>query len=143
MDKFIGLKKIKQVSGEIEIMVEYEDGSKEIFSKLMYDKIVSDISCDATTLREKRILPIVQAVLGVLRDWGIKLNELPYMSAVLNQSLKQNEDEALKELWLTWIPTLNTIEDIDLVAIDSVLKSKGKREEAEKKNPVISPFLKQ
>ncbi len=128
MDKYIGERKIKGISGENEITVEYEDGKKEVFSKLMYDKIVSDQSCDATTLREKRIQPVVAAVLKILCEWGIKLNELPYMSAVLNESLKQNENEALKQLWLAWAPTINTVDDIDLVSIDRVLRSKKAQE---------------
>jgi len=125
MIKYIGEKKIKKIKDIDEKVyeVEYEDGLKEVLSKLMYNSIVSEEVCDATKLREKRIFPVVQAILGVLRDWGIKLSELQYMSAVLNQSLQVNEKEALKELWLNWIPSLNTVDDVDLIAIDRVLKS--------------------
>jgi len=125
MIKYIGEKKIKEIKDIDEKVyeVEYEDGLKEVLSKLMYNSIVSEEVCDATKLREKRIFPVVQAILGVLRDWGIKLSELQYMSAVLNQSLQVNEKEALKELWLNWIPSLNTVDDVDLIAIDRVLKS--------------------
>src|SRR3990167_761308 len=109
---YIGTRKIKSVAGDSHVIVEYEDGLFDHFSKLMYDKIVSNEPCDATALREKRIYPVVEEVLRVLRDWGMKLNELPYMSAILNESLKQNENAALKELWLKWIPTLSSIDDV-------------------------------
>ena len=127
---FIGQKKIKitkNLNEKIDtiqlVEVEFEDKTKEIFSKLLYDKIISEKSCDATELRDKRIKPIVTEVLILLRNWGIKTNELPYMSVLHNQSLVFNEKEALKKLWLNWIPTLNTIEDVDLIAIDRVLKN--------------------
>lgn len=129
---FIGDKVIKEkidteekTPGGIKIvLVEFEDGTKEMFSELMYDKIVSEEICDATTLRDKRIFPVIESLLFTLREWGVKLNELTYMSVVLNQSLSFNEKEALKELWIKWIPTLNSIDEIDLIAIDRVLKSK-------------------
>mgnify|MGYP001560731065 CR=1 FL=1 len=129
---YIGEKKIKNtetlkdktLSGILLIEVEFEDKTKETFSKLLYDKIVSEKSCDATELREKRIKPIVEVILVLLRDWGIKLNELPYMSMVLNQSLMFNEKEALKKLWQKkYIPNLNSLEDVNLIAIDRVLKN--------------------
>ena len=142
MSTFIGNKKIQTVSESgNETVVLYEDGSQEILSALMYKEIVSEIACDATALREKRITPIVSDVLKVLRNWGIKLNELPYMSAVLNESLKQNELEALKELWIKWIPTLRSLDDIDLVSIDRVLKAKGVKELEKAKTDADSTII--
>ena len=126
---FIGLKPIKKLlpsentSGGIEIVaVEFEDGTIEHFSKLMYDATVSDEVCDLTALREKRIRPVVEKLLTVLRDWGIKLNELPYMSAVLNESLAENEREALNELWSQYMPKPLSPDEVSLVTIDRVLK---------------------
>lgn len=136
---YIGEKKIKNTkdctgSEEVKLVeIEYENGEKEILSKLMYDIVVSEIACEATQLREKRITPVVASVLRVLRDWGIRLNELPYMSAVLNESLKQNENQAMLELWLPWNSTIKSIDDIDLIAVDRVLKTI-------KEKPVPSPY---
>lgn len=131
---FIGEKTIKETkntgektAGGIDIIeVEFEDGTKEIFSNLLHEKIISEESCDATKLRDKRIYPVVEAILALLRDWGIKLSELPYLSAVLNQSLQENEKEALKTLWKEWIPTINSIDDVDLITVDRILKTKKK-----------------
>ncbi len=131
MDKFIGEKKIKQTTelkeqtfgGVSMIEVEYEDGTKGRFSSLMLAAITTDKAIDATALRDKRIFPVVEKVLGVLRDWGIKGGELPYMAAVLNQSLEFNERAALRLLWDTWLPGLKDPNDVDLITIDKVLRA--------------------
>ncbi len=120
---FIGPKKTKniiEVDGLVD--VEYEDGSKETMTKLMYNICLADEQCDLTALREKRIKPIVKAMLTILRDWGIKLSELSYMSAVLNESWMKSEEEALRLLWSKYQPNIKSVEDVDLIMIDKVLK---------------------
>jgi uncharacterized membrane-anchored protein YjiN (DUF445 family) len=128
---YIGGKKIKEAkpaektSNGIEVVdVVYTDNSVETLSKLMYDKITSEKSCDLTTLRERRMEPVVQEMLAVLMKWGIKTSELQYMSVLLNTSLQESEKEAIKELWLPLIPNLKDIEDVDLIAVDKVLRAK-------------------
>lgn len=122
--KFIGDKQIKNYQcDEITCEVGYEDGKTETLSKLMFDEIVADEKCDATTLRDKRVRPVVAQVLGVMRLWGIKTGEVGYFSTLLNQSLQNNEDQAIRHLWRGVIPTLETLDDVDLVAVDLVLKS--------------------
>src|SRR3990167_6450334 len=130
-NKYIGEKKVSTITdsefkthGGIPVMVvEYEDGIKENFSALMLDKIVTETSCDATQLREKRLQPIVEQVLGILADWGIKLSELGYMSVLLNQSIDFNQKEALVKLWSLWGTKLLAPDDIDMITIDRVLKT--------------------
>ena len=133
-EQFIGNKKIKihfltseTTPGGIPIVeVEYEDGTKEFFSELMFKEIVSDLSCDLTELRDKRISPVVKIVVGVLRDWGIKIGESSYFALVLNQSLNFNIDEAQKELWSQWTNKPLSLDEVDLIAVDRVLKSTRK-----------------
>lgn len=140
--QYIGNKPIKETktseektpAGSELIEVEYADGSKEILTKMMYDEIVSDKECDLTELRDKRVRPIVASILMAFREWGLKVGETAYMSALLNQSLDANKVEAEKELWLKWIPTLQSLDDVNMLAIDRVLKSKKPLE------PVISPY---
>ena len=130
-EKFIGGKKIKQAtetkdttpSGIALVEVTYEDGGVEWFSSLMFDKIVSEESCDASALRDKRVEPVVEKILAIIRDWGLKLGELQYMSARLNQSLDYNQKEALLELWAEWMPRPNSPDEIDYITIDRVLRS--------------------
>ena len=78
-------------------------------------------------------MPVVEAVLRIMRDWGIKLSEIPYFSTLLTTSLNYNEDEALKELYSKWLPTLTSLDDIDMVTIDRILKSKKPKE-------ILSPY---
>lgn len=137
MNKFIGQKKIKDTKIESNLVrVEYEDGLKEVFSKLMYDAIVSEEACDLTKLRDKRVQPIVKAVLGVLKDWGIKLGEIQYMSTLLNQSLQFSEDEATRELWSKYLPNIKSMDDVDMLSLDKVLRTK----KPEEPKPILSPF---
>ena len=130
---FIGEKEIKNSKcDETLCEVEYVDGSCETLAKIMFDEVAGD-KCDASTLRDKRVRPIVAHVLGVMRMWGLKTGEVGYFSALLNQSLMNNENEALKQLWKVHIPTLQSLDDVDLVAVDKVLKSI-------KPEPILSPF---
>src|SRR3990167_714724 len=131
---FIGPKQIKEtkdggktLNGIEVIEIFYEDNTKEIFSKLMYDKIVSKESCDLTQLRDKRLDPLVKETLTVLRNWGIKLSELTSFYALLNLSMGNSEKEALLELWQEIVPTLQDPDDIDLIAVDLILKRRGER----------------
>lgn len=127
---FIGGREVKDTknTGEVtpggfEVLeVTFQNGRVERFSKLMYDKIVTENSIDETELRNKRIFPIVEALLVVLRDWGIRLGELPYMSLLLNQSLDYNTKEAIIELWSQYMPKPDSPDDVDLQTVDRVLK---------------------
>ena len=132
--KYIGEKEIKDYHcDELTCDIEYADGKKETLSKLMFDEIVDDKKCDASTLRDKRVRPVVAQVLGIMRLWGIKTGEVGYFSALLNQSLMNNENEAIKHLWKSVIPTLESLDDVNLVAIDKVLKSIPPKE-------IVSPY---
>lgn len=129
--KFVGQKQIATVSetdqttsGGFKILkVEYTDKTVEHISPLLFSHIVTDKAVDLSQLRDKRVFPVVQALLVVLRDYGIKMSELPYMSSVLNQSIDFNHKQALATLLSAWMPKPNDPEDVDLVTIDRVLKN--------------------
>ena len=127
---FIGEKKIKETretadttpAGEPIIKVVFQDGAIEHYSSVMFKKIVSDKRCSLEELRDKRCKTVVEILLTVLREWGIKLNELGYISALLNTSLDFNRDAALRKLWGQWMPTPIAPDDVDLINIDRVLR---------------------
>ena len=139
--KFIGKKKItsteetkdKTEGGFTIIRVEYEDESIEYLSSLMFPKVVSDKACDESQLRDKRIYPVVENILGLLKAWGIKTGELQYMSSLLNLSLDNSQKEAMSELWAKWMPRPMSLDDVDLITIDRVLKSSPLKLPYEKK----------
>jgi hypothetical protein len=134
MKQFIGGKRIKLIEDTLEktqggyeiVKVTFEDNTIEHFSKVMFNKIVSDKACDASELRDKRIQPVVEIILAILRDWGIRTGELPYFSALLNQSLDYNSQQALIKLVSQWMPKPNSLDDVDFITIDRILKSTEK-----------------
>lgn len=105
------------------IKVEYEDGLVEHLSELMFGKIVEESSCNATELMKKRVEPVAEQVLMILREWGLKTGELPYFSQLLNTSLDYNRDAALLKLISDYMPKPLSLEDIDMICIDRVLRS--------------------
>ena len=132
---FIGEKEIKNTEtseqkteggGEI-IKVEYVDGTVEFLPKLMYDKVVTEQSIDLSQLREKRVQPIVQSILFILREWGIKTGETSYFSALLNQSLNNNIEQATIMLWGQFMPKPKSLDDVDLLTVDRVLREFDKK----------------
>jgi hypothetical protein len=133
MKQYIGNKIITSVEktnekteGGVDILkVSFRNGAVEHFSRLMFDKIVSEKSCDEATLREKRVAPVVAILLSILREWGIKAGELQYLSALLNRSLDYNRNQALTKLLSDWMPKPKSLDDLDLITIDRILKSNG------------------
>lgn len=138
MEQFIGNKKITSIKetkerteGGVDILeVQFEDGTIEHFSKLMFDKIVSEKKCDESALRDKRVMPVVEVLLSELREWGIKIGELPYMSALLNQSLDYNQNQAMTKLLSDWMPKPKSLDDVDYITVDRILRNKTKKEKS-------------
>jgi len=130
--KYIGRKRVKKAdlsehktaSGLEIATIEFEDETVEQFSSLILPHILTSKPIDLSELREKRIQPIVGVVLQVLRDWGIKMGELQYFSVLLQNSLDFNHNEAIKELWKTWMPKPSAPDEVDLLTVDRVLKAK-------------------
>ena len=128
--KFIGEKQIekaaeleeKTTSGIAIISVEFVDGTHELLSALMLDKTVTEEACDLSTLRDKRVQPVVEEVLKLFRDWGLKLNELGYLSTLMVQSLEYSDTQAMLHLWSKEGVKLQTPQDVDLLTLDRVLK---------------------
>ncbi len=129
--KFIGEKQVVDVTetqektpnGSPILSIEYKDGTKELIPTLMFDRVVSDKSCDISVLRDKRVQPIVEEVLKVLRDWGLRLSELQHLSLLMNQSIAFNQTQALVEVLSKYTSTkLLSPEDVDMLTIDRILK---------------------
>ena len=133
--QFIGPKSIasanytgdKTSSGVELVKVNYEDESIEYLSSLMFEETISKEKCTETDLRDKRIAPIVQGCLKIMRDWGLKSGETPYMSTVLNQSLDFNQKEAIYELLSAWMPRPNSLDELDYITVDRILLSKAEK----------------
>lgn len=137
-DRFVGDKKIlfaeltdeTTPAGTKLVKVVFADDSVEHFSELMFNHIVTDEQTDLSALRERRVKPIVQAILELLREYGIRVGELPYFSALLNQSLDFNRTEAERFLWSQYMPKPKDLEDVSLIEVDRVLRDYGTKETA-------------
>jgi len=130
---FLGQKKVKEAieteektpGGNPILLVKYEDETEEHIPKVMYDEVVSRKSCSLEDLRDKRCRPVVAQMLSLMSEWGIKLSELGYVSALLNQSLDFNKENAICALWADWMPRPNAGDEVDLCTVDRVLKAKA------------------
>ena len=132
---FIGEREIKEQNtldeqtpaGMPLVEVVFTNDEKACYPQMMMEHLVSEQACDATALREKRVKPIVEALLAVLREYGLQTGDLPYVSALLNQSLDFNSQQALHLLWAEWMPHPRSADEVDLITIDRVLRAKGKK----------------
>lgn len=128
---FIGPKEIKSTEetedktpgGTSIVQVTYLDDTVERFSQCMYEKIVTEEKCTLEELRAKRCQPVVAMLLSVLNEWGTKLGELQYISALLNQSLEYSRDQATNQLWAAWMPKPLHPDEVDMLTVDRVLRS--------------------
>lgn len=104
---YVGPKKVvdntsldeKLVTGESLFEVKYEDGSKEILTDRMFVATAKDAPVDATTLRDNRVFPVVARVLELLLNWGLKVDEVDYLMAVLTRSVNSNLQAADAKVW--------------------------------------------
>ena len=132
--KYIGQRKIRESTkteektpgGNDIYLIEFADGEKEWFSELMLKNIISDKSCDLTELQVKRIHPVIEVILAFLRDYGLSISDLPYLSAKLNQSLDENTKAAVLHLWEPYQSRLKELDQVNLISVDRVLRSKRK-----------------
>jgi hypothetical protein len=132
-DQFIGKKKIKETKvaeqktpmGNAIVEVDYEDGTKEFIAQCMFDKVVSIEQEDETKLQDKRVNTIVDIILFSLREWGVKIGEIDKITMLLAQSLTYNSNQALLSLVGDYMPKPLTLDEVDLLVIDKILKDKN------------------
>ena len=116
----------KTAGGVPLVRVEFKDGKAEHFSQLMYDKVTTEAPLDLSALRDARLAPVVEACLTVLRDWGVKISELPYFSALLTNSIDFNNKKAFNSLLSAWMPEPLSPDEVDLITLDRILLSTKK-----------------
>ena len=69
--------------------------------------------------------PVVSVLLTALREWGIQIGELGFLSMLLNNSLEYNKNQAICKLWGQYMPQPLSPDDVSMIVIDRVL-SHGK-----------------
>lgn len=107
----------KLPTGEDLFELEYEDGSKETLTRRMFEHLIKNESTDATTLRDNRVVPVVQEVLKMCLNWGLKIDEIDYMCSLLTTSLNENLKEADARVWG------KSRHELTLIDLDSKLRT--------------------
>ena len=83
--------------------VEYESGEKEVITKELYSAGITEKKSDLTTLREKRMKPVVADILKIMLDYDIKpfepMNEVDYLLSAIKLSYEMNFKKADEKKW--------------------------------------------
>lgn len=124
--QFIGQKEVKSSTvlekkhrDTIEMTeVEYTDGTKETMPTKMFAASAKTDACDLTTLRYNRCEPVVKDILDLILSWGIRVDEIQYVTTILAQSVNNSINAAQTKLWK------KESLDIDLLDVDNVLLDK-------------------
>lgn len=123
---YIGPKEVKSVdpieekyNGTIELVnVTYADGTQQALTKKMVDSCTTDESTDLTSLRDKRVQPVVAGILELMLEWGVALSEVNFITNSIALSVNASMNAATQKFWG------KAEQDLDLIEVDKVLKQK-------------------
>lgn len=87
------------VSGDQIVEVKYIQGGSERFTQKMLQAITSDKLVDATQLRNLRCAPVAQAIFAIYAQFGVKVNEIDYVSQMLINTVNERLKECHSFLW--------------------------------------------
>lgn len=125
--KISSVKKIKEKTffGNDKVEVSYKDSDeKEVFPLKVLDYIVTKEESDLTTLRDKRVIPVVQDILNILIESELRKEDLQYaIGPKLVESVNNNFREATSKLWG------KQDYSVSLMDVQKVLSEKGKQKE--------------
>lgn len=97
---YIGDKKIKShVEDNGWETVTFEDDSTLRLPKRMYDNSLSTTPEDATTHRDRRVMPVVSELVGLFMMWDIKISEVDYLFGLTSNFLNEKLEHAGAKLW--------------------------------------------
>jgi len=100
-------------------IVNFEDGTKEIFGEEILEILKSDKPIDASALRDKKITFVAEKILELLLVHNVKPSEFEFLTAVLQGSLQENIKKANDILWK------KQSHERTMLDIDKILKNKG------------------
>lgn len=109
MDKYYGPDKVlRQIDSTatplVELVLEQKtDGgssSKRVMvSKLMLNSVLTDKPTDLTTLRDNRIRPMAEAILGQMLEWNLKVDEIDFLFTLIVTSFNDSLKVASEIVW--------------------------------------------
>ena len=100
-------------------IVNFEDGTKEIFGEEILKLLKSDKPIDASQLRDTKITFVAKKILELLLVHNVKPSEFEFLTALLQGSLQENIKKANDILWG------KQSHERTMLDIDKILKNKG------------------
>ena len=128
-NKIVGHKKSKEVTflGKPKIVVKYASGKSETFPEEMLNYIVTDKQEDASSLRERAVVPVVEKILTILVESELSLDDIGYaVGPKLTFSLQDSVERALKTFFDKDIRVNGVSGKVTLKDIDKILQQNGK-----------------
>jgi hypothetical protein len=118
---YIGDKVINGESSEGDgfVMVSFEDKTSETFGNEMFEAIKSNESCDASALRDKRVVFLAGKILELLLKYNMKLSEYEFLMMTIKGSLDENIRKSNEIVWG------KMASEKTMLDIDNVLKEKS------------------
>jgi hypothetical protein len=108
--------------GLVRIWLKDEGDEKKsiVISEKMVESVLTDEPTDLTALRDNRIKPVAKAIMQLMLDWNLRVDEIDYLFALVNASFNQNLMAANGMLWGKQAD--NSIDERTTSDVDQVLK---------------------
>jgi len=138
--KYFGPNKIKTAweskdksdLGKPKVELEYENGETASYPLEIVEKLASDQPIDLTTLRDKRVEPVLEKILGILADSELTLDEIYYaVGPKLTASIEMSMDKCQNILWKGKELT-SRYKTVTLMDMEKVLRQKSWTEKKKK-----------
>ena len=95
-------------------VVVFNDASIIRMPKKMYDVSLSVKPEDATSHRDRRVMPVVSEVVAIMMMWDIKISEVDYLFGLTSNFLNEKLEHAGAKLWQKDLKerTINDVNDV-------------------------------
>lgn len=124
--------KDKTYLGKPKVELEYENGETASYPLEIVEKLASDQPIDLTTLRDKRVEPVLEKILGILADSELTLDEIYYaVGPKLTASIEMSMDKCQNILWKGKELT-SRYKTVTLMDMEKVLRQKSWTEKKKK-----------
>jgi hypothetical protein len=100
------------------VKITFDDATTEVMPKKLYEASVTEQPSDLTAMRQARIQVVTKEVLSLLLMWGIRVDEVQYLTSLLVGSINQSIQAAESKLW-----GKNSL-DLNLIDVDKVVREK-------------------
>jgi len=132
--KYYGKNEVKDIVAYNDILstVVLDNGEQILLSNKMIMVAITSEPIDLTKLRETRCFPVVSAILVLLHEWNVNINEVDFIFQRTIMSLNESLKKASDILWGKE-QAKQTFEDVHKVLLSNP--------EEVKKESIPSPFM--